>query len=251
VPSSSFPPPRSYPPAAFPAEPKTDGSHRRALEKELLQYDPLVRKIARRILGKLPPNVQEEDLIAAGRLGLWELLKRTPERNSNFLMARIRGAILDELRAQDWLTRRQRAGLPHVSKIGIDDLVVSEWERMAPRVHPPSADLMDRRMVQLALSKLSPRDQSVLRAFFVGDIPMTIIAARMRVSPPRVSQLIDRALGRLRDVLEGGAGINENDKLSEGFETDDFSAEESAAEEAEAAELVEVEFLAEKKNYDP
>jgi len=84
------------------------------VSQELLaRYEPLVRKIAGGFQRKLPRNVLREDLIAAGMSGLWDAIRRHPDGPSEsfewYVRVRIRGAILDELRAQDWLPRRARA----------------------------------------------------------------------------------------------------------------------------------------------
>ncbi len=79
----------------------------------LEEFTPLVRKIAGGFQRKLPRNVLREDLIAAGMSGLWDAIRRHPDGGDEsfewYVRVRIRGAILDELRAQDWLPRRARA----------------------------------------------------------------------------------------------------------------------------------------------
>src|SRR5258708_851660 len=64
-----------------------------------------------RLLRKLPPNVLRDDLLAAGTFGLVDALRKSADRGPAFdwyARIRIRGAVVDELRAQDWLTRRAR-----------------------------------------------------------------------------------------------------------------------------------------------
>src|SRR5690606_32580799 len=79
----------------------------------IAKYSSLVRQIAGGFQRKLPRNVLRDDLIAAGMSGLWDAVrKHGHEATGNFdwyVRVRIRGAILDELRAQDWLPRRARA----------------------------------------------------------------------------------------------------------------------------------------------
>ncbi|HVZ32707.1 MAG TPA: sigma factor, partial [Polyangiaceae bacterium] len=79
----------------------------------IAKYSGLVRQIAGGFQRKLPRNVLRDDLIAAGMSGLWDAVrKHGHEQTENFdwyVRVRIRGAILDELRAQDWLPRRARA----------------------------------------------------------------------------------------------------------------------------------------------
>lgn len=78
----------------------------------LEQYLPIVRRIAARMMARLPANVELDDLIQAGRIGLLEACTRYRENTAatfeTFASQRIRGAILDELRAADWVPRRVR-----------------------------------------------------------------------------------------------------------------------------------------------
>ena len=81
-------------------------------EKVILEQLPQVRYIARRIHARVPPQVLLEDLVHAGILGLLEAVnKYDPNKNvrlQHYAAFRIRGAILDSLRAVDWGTRGLR-----------------------------------------------------------------------------------------------------------------------------------------------
>jgi len=73
---------------------------------------PLVRIIAKRIARKTPPNVELDDLISSGIIGLIDAIQKyDPTKGTKFKTYaehRIRGSILDELRAQDWIPRSIR-----------------------------------------------------------------------------------------------------------------------------------------------
>src|SRR5579859_7174135 len=73
---------------------------------------PQVRYIARRIHGRLPQHVELDDLIQAGIVGLIDAYQKfDPSKNAQFksyAAFRIRGAILDSLRALDWGPRELR-----------------------------------------------------------------------------------------------------------------------------------------------
>ncbi|WP_432697746.1 RNA polymerase sigma factor FliA [Marinobacterium sp. YM272] len=73
------------------------------------QYAPLVKRIARHLMARLPSNVVLEDLIQAGMEGLLEALgKYDPGKGASFETyagIRIRGAIIDEVRRGDWTPR--------------------------------------------------------------------------------------------------------------------------------------------------
>jgi len=76
------------------------------------QYACLVRKLALQLLARMPANVDLDDLIQAGMIGLLDALRRyqeVPEAQfQTYATTRIRGAMLDELRNQDWLPRSVR-----------------------------------------------------------------------------------------------------------------------------------------------
>lgn len=78
----------------------------------LKQYSPLVRRLAHQLIAKLPPNVEIDDLIQVGMIGLNDALCRFDPAQGvqfeTFATQRIRGAMLDELRGSDWMSRSDR-----------------------------------------------------------------------------------------------------------------------------------------------
>lgn len=76
------------------------------------RHVPLVRRIALHMIAKLPPNVELDDLIQVGMIGLAEALSRFESEQGvqfeTFASQRIRGAMLDELREGDWMSRSSR-----------------------------------------------------------------------------------------------------------------------------------------------
>lgn len=78
----------------------------------LTQYAPLVRRLALQLIAKLPASVQLDDMIQAGMLGLLDATNRYQESQgaqfATYASHRIRGAMLDDLRANDWLSRTTR-----------------------------------------------------------------------------------------------------------------------------------------------
>ncbi len=75
----------------------------------VVQYMPLVKFVAQRIRDRLPRHILLEDLEHAGMLGLMEAVCRFDSSHNNtfktYAEHRIRGAILDDLRKNDWMTR--------------------------------------------------------------------------------------------------------------------------------------------------
>jgi len=85
----------------------------RLRDRLVLTYAPLVKYVAGRLGSGLPAHVDEADLVSYGLLGLMGAIERyDPERDVKFetyAIARIKGQIIDELRAMDWVPRSVRS----------------------------------------------------------------------------------------------------------------------------------------------
>ncbi len=81
-------------------------------DKLILEYAPLIKYIAQKIAARLPANIELDDLISSGVIGLMDAIEKYDASRDNkfktYAEFRIRGAILDELRAQDWVPRSVR-----------------------------------------------------------------------------------------------------------------------------------------------
>lgn len=84
-----------------------------ARDRLILAYSPLVKYVAGRMSSNLPTHIEEGDLISYGLLGLIGAIERfDPSRNIKFetyAVSRIKGSIIDELRALDWVPRSVRS----------------------------------------------------------------------------------------------------------------------------------------------
>src|SRR5690606_7630442 len=89
-------------------------------DRLVLHYAPLVKYVAGRVGTGLPSHVEVSDLIQSGIFGLVDAIEKfEPERGLKFetyAMQRIRGAILDDLRAQDWVPRSVRSRAREVER---------------------------------------------------------------------------------------------------------------------------------------
>lgn len=78
----------------------------------LARYAPLVRRLGLQLVAKMPASVDLDDLIQAGMIGLLDAANRYKEDQGaqfeTYASQRIRGAMLDELRSNDWLPRSLR-----------------------------------------------------------------------------------------------------------------------------------------------
>ena len=104
----------------------------RALRDRLiLTYAPLVKFVAGRLGATLPSHVDEQDLVSYGLLGLIGAIERfDPDREIKFetyAIARIKGAIIDELRSLDWVPRSVRTRAREIER------AIAELERTLMR----------------------------------------------------------------------------------------------------------------------
>ena len=89
-----------------------DAGDKDARDRLVLQYSPLVKYVAGRVRSGLPSTVEQADLVSDGVIGLMDAIdKFDPDRGLQFqtyAVSRIRGAIVDGLRASDWVPRSIR-----------------------------------------------------------------------------------------------------------------------------------------------
>jgi RNA polymerase sigma factor for flagellar operon FliA len=81
-------------------------------ERLIVEYAGLIKFIASKIASRLPSNIELDDLISSGVIGLMDAIEKYDDQRDNkfktYAEFRIRGAILDELRSQDWVPRSVR-----------------------------------------------------------------------------------------------------------------------------------------------
>jgi len=86
----------------------------------LTQYMPMVKRLAHHMMGRLPPSVEEDDMVQAGMIGLLDAISRYDEAQSAqfeaYAIQRIRGSMLDELRQSDWMPRSARQSMRKIEK---------------------------------------------------------------------------------------------------------------------------------------
>lgn len=167
---------------------------------------------------RLPPNVLMDDLLAAGLCGLVESLRRHDEvvhtdSFESYARIRIRGAVLDELRALDWLPRRLRESTSReespeapIAFLSLDDPARELFELSAANEDPCQEVLarLERAALALAIEKLPDRERSIVSMHYFDGVKMKDLSVMLGVSEPRISQLHARALSRLR-LLVGSA----------------------------------------------
>lgn len=213
-------------------------------QKHLVAYAPLVKRIARQLNSQVSGAMGREDMEQIGLMGLLEALRRygTPDTGfGSYASLRVRGAILDELRRQDWRPRAVRQdshkmrdavraltrklGREPNDKDAADALGISqeEWRQFlqddcaeellsfddilqeaTERAHSspgPEDQFLVRRSLEQALSALNEREQRVIQMIYEFELSYKEIAAVLDLSDARVCQLNKSALAKMKAAL--------------------------------------------------
>jgi RNA polymerase sigma factor for flagellar operon FliA len=185
-----------------------DAAARHAL---IERYLPLCRRIARAT--KVLPTAARgaEDLEAAGVVGLIQAVDRfDPSLGipfEGYAALRVRGAILDEVRRLDELTRdARRLAREDDQRAAVSLEFLQERGEMGDPAEIAEVDARTaldglRDDVERALAVIPLRERSILASYYSDGLTLAAIGRRLGVSEARVSQLHARAIAQLRSVL--------------------------------------------------
>lgn len=225
--------------AAYRSDPTEELRH-----QLVLQYSPLVKYVAGRVRVHLPATVESADLVSEGVIGLMDAIEKfDPERGWEFptyAVPRIRGAIIDSIRAADWVPRsvrtrlravdaarttlQQRLGRPAepdelAAEVGMTlpelrallerpthvssagDDEIAEVDDPGPGLDEAFEDEATRETLKAAVRRLPERDQVIVALYFFEGFTLAEIGQVLDVTESRVSQLRTRALKALRAEL--------------------------------------------------
>jgi len=214
-------------------------------QRHLLAYAPLVKRIVRQLNSQVAGAIDREDMEQIGLMGLLEALRRygVPDQTfGSYASLRIRGAILDELRRQDWRPRAVRQESHRLRdnvraltrKLGREPLeteimaalqltpeayqeyqlaenaeliasfdeVLQESLGQSDSAPGPEEQLMVRRSLEQALRALDEREQRVVQMYYEFELSYKEIAAVLDLSDARVCQLNKMALGKMKAMLQ-------------------------------------------------
>jgi RNA polymerase sigma factor for flagellar operon FliA len=212
--------------------------------RHLLAFAPLVKRIARQLNSQVSGSIGREDMEQIGLMGLLEALRRygTPDAGfASYAGLRVRGAILDELRRQDWRPRAVRqdshkmrdAVRALTRKLGrepndkeaaealgitqedwrqflLDDCaeellsfdeILQEATEQAHSAPGPEQQYMVRRSLEQALNALNEKEQRVIQMIYEFELSYKEIAAVLDLSDARVCQLNKSALAKMKAAL--------------------------------------------------
>nr|WP_307732810.1 FliA/WhiG family RNA polymerase sigma factor [Massilia agri] len=214
-------------------------------QRHLVAYAPLVKRIVRQLNSQVSGAVSREDMEQIGLMGLLEALRRygTPDNGfGSYASLRVRGAILDELRRQDWRPRTVRQDSHRVRdelraltrKLGreptekeaaaalgvtaeefrqhvLDDCaeemlsfdeVLQEATDHAHSAPSPEESFLVRRSLEQVLGSLNEKEQRVIQMIYEFELSYKEIAAVLDLSDARVCQLNKSALAKMKAALQ-------------------------------------------------
>lgn len=214
-------------------------------QRHLLAFTPLVRRTVRQLASQVGGAMDRDDMMQIGLMGLLEALRRygePDERFPAFAGLRVRGAILDELRRQDWRPRSvrqesfrlkaevreltQRMGREPTEAEVLAELDISPEAYLAYQQdsnaetlasfddlfdalsneassqRSPEAELVLKRSLQQALGTLSEREQRVIQLYYEYELSLKEIAAVLGLTEARICQINKAALQKMKTVLQ-------------------------------------------------
>ncbi len=213
--------------------------------RHLLAFAPLVKRIARQLGSQVSGAMGRDDMEQIGLMGLLEALRRYGQPDtgfSSYAALRVRGAILDELRRQDWRPRavrqdshRQRDLLRALTRklgrepdeqeaasaLGLSaaqyqqyllddsaeemlsfDEVLQDAVAQSNHTPGPEEQYIVRRSLEQVLTALNEKEQRVIQMIYEFELSYKEIAAVLDLSDARVCQLNKSALTKMKAALQ-------------------------------------------------
>jgi RNA polymerase sigma factor for flagellar operon FliA len=187
-------------------------------DRLILTYAPLVKYVAGRLGSGLPAHVDEGDLASYGLLGLIGAIDRyDPERDVKFetyAIARIKGSIIDELRAMDWVPRSVRARARDIERtiaeLEAQLMRAPTEEEIAAKLGITPAEL-EESLTEISRSSIAALDELWTISSSGGDQVALIDTIEDTQGPEPQATL---AMTERREALsEAIAGLPEREKL--------------------------------------
>jgi RNA polymerase sigma factor FliA len=190
----------------------------RARERLVVAYSPLVKYVAGRLASGLPTHVEEADLISYGLIGLISAIERfEPDREIKFetyAIPRIKGAIIDELRALDWVPRSVRARAREIARANVTlehrFHRAPTDEEMAAELEITTEDFHDA-LIQISNSTIAALDELWTVSDTSGD-QVSLLDTLQDPEAPDPAKVMDES--ELKDrVADAIARLPEREKL--------------------------------------
>jgi len=222
-----------------------DQADPRAEREWMIAYMPLVKRTVRGLSSHAGAVMERSDMEQVGLMGLLEALRRygPPDKGfGSYAAMRIRGAILDELRRQDWRPRSARQGAHRLraaernlrrqlgreperaelcraleisaeeyeqllvddcaSEFASFDALLADGIEVQGQQPGPERRAVDAASIARALLALDEREQKVIQLYYQFELNLEEIAQVLDLTAARICQINKRALAKMRSVLE-------------------------------------------------
>ncbi|MFC4762315.1 FliA/WhiG family RNA polymerase sigma factor [Dyella koreensis] len=210
----------------------------------LVTYAPLVKRVVRSLASQAGAALDHEDMEQIGLVGLLEALRRYGEPDEGFgpyASVRVRGAVLDELRRQDWRPRSTRQSAHKLRQVERElrrrlgreprraelcaaleitpeehgrleladnaqafasfDELFATQSGMAGATAGPEQSVIDQASLAEALRALDPREQQVIQLYYEYELSLSQIAEVLDLTAARICQINKRALAKMGAFL--------------------------------------------------
>ena len=225
-------------------------SQKESVDNLVREYLPLVKKIGLHLSARLPQVIELDDLMQVGMIGLINAgSSYDPSQGASFSTyagIRIKGAMLDEVRRNDWVPRMVQQNIRQVSEAikllearfgrSVSDTeIAAELDMPIEEYHKLTRDLVHCRMISLedtndtvesderdpfakiegaesralladAIQGLPEKERLMMSLYYVEELNLKEIGLVMGVSESRISQIHGQALARLRSKVGEWAG---------------------------------------------
>jgi len=203
-----------------PVEPLSVAQHyqrrptRSNLASLIESYRGIVECLVQKIMRKLPPTVDVQDLIQAGMFGLIQAARRFDESRGvpfeSFCRTRIRGSILDELRSLNWLPRSNGNGLGarrlflHLAGdfLGEMDQDCQALQEDSRHENAALEVLYREEMLEKVKKSLTTMEWRILHDSYIRGLTLKQVARRLSISPSHVCNLRNRIIAKVRRQME-------------------------------------------------
>lgn len=225
-------------------------NQRQGVENLVKEYLPLVKKIGLHLVARLPREVELDDLLQVGMMALVQAnANYDPAQGASFSTyagIRIKGAMLDEVRRNDWVPRPVQQNIKRVAdalklleaRLGrsvTDKEIAAELGMPLEEYHKLSREFVYSRMTSLedtadageseeldpfaqledaqkrqllarAILTLPEKEKLMMSLYYVEELNLKEIGEVMGVSESRVSQIHGQALARIRAKVSEWGG---------------------------------------------
>lgn len=177
------------------------------MDQAIKAYGPLVRAIAFRIVRKMPPDVEVEDLISIGNICLIHLLQKDECFPKEYIASRIYFGILEEMREQDPAPRSLRRKEKLLGRRLVLTVGMEEAPQLAANSRSPFSEYELKEVAEKAsaiIETFNERERIIMDLHYNEEISLRVIASKFKVHESLIGVIHKRLIARLKKKLDYG-----------------------------------------------